>query len=67
MWDSGNFISWYNACNIVYPLHRPVAGSSEHGTELSGSIKDGEFLEQLSPLSAPQDRHRCMELLSYIR
>jgi hypothetical protein len=29
-------------------IRRPVMSSSEHGTEPSGSIKDGKFPEKLS-------------------
>jgi hypothetical protein len=31
--------------------YRPVAGSYEHGNELTGSIKGGELLDQLHEIS----------------
>jgi hypothetical protein len=39
-----------------------VAGSCEHGNEPSGSIKCGEFLEQLSVLLVSQEGLCSMEL-----
>jgi hypothetical protein len=41
-----------------------VAGSCGHGDELSGSIKCGEFLDQLSILLASQEGLCSMELVS---
>jgi hypothetical protein len=46
-------------------LRSPEAGSCEHGDEPSGSIKDGEFPDQLSVLSASQEGLCSMELLLY--
>jgi hypothetical protein len=40
-----------------------VAGSCEHGNEPPGSIKCGEFLNQLSVLSASQEGLYSMELV----
>jgi hypothetical protein len=41
-----------------------VAGSSEHGNEPSGSIKCGEFRDELSVLLASQGGLCSMELVS---
>jgi hypothetical protein len=41
-----------------------VVGSCEHGNQPSGSIKDGEFLDQLSVLLASQRGLCSMELVS---
>jgi hypothetical protein len=41
-----------------------VAGSCEHGNELSGSIKFGVFLDWLSVLLASQEGLCFMELVS---
>jgi hypothetical protein len=41
-----------------------VEGSCEHGNELSGSIKCGEFLDQLSVLLASEEGLCSMELVS---
>jgi hypothetical protein len=43
-----------------------VVGSCEQGSDPSGSIKDGEFLDQLSVLLTPQEGLCSMELDSYI-
>jgi hypothetical protein len=41
-------------------------GTGEHGNEPSGSMKDGEFLDQLSVLLAPQDELCSMELVGTV-
>jgi hypothetical protein len=41
-----------------------MAGSCEHGSEPSGSIKGGELLDQLSVLSVPQKGLYSMEFTS---
>jgi hypothetical protein len=41
----------------------PVAGSSEHGNEPSGSIIGREFLDYLSLLSASQEELCSMDFL----
>jgi hypothetical protein len=43
-----------------------VAGSCEHGDEPSGSIKCGEFPDQLSVLLASQEGLCSMELVIYL-
>jgi hypothetical protein len=43
-----------------------VASSCEHGDEPSGSIKCGEFLDQLSVLLASQEGLCSMELVSCV-
>jgi hypothetical protein len=40
-----------------------VASSCEHGNEFSGSIKCGEFFDQLSVLVASQEGLYSMELV----
>jgi hypothetical protein len=40
-----------------------VAGPCEHGNEPSGSVKGGEYLDQLNAL-ASQEGHYSMELAS---
>jgi hypothetical protein len=42
-----------------------VASSCEHGDEPSGSIKCGEFLDQLSVLLASQEGLCSMDLVSW--
>jgi hypothetical protein len=44
-----------------------VAGSYEHGTEPSGSIKCGEFLDQLSVLLAFQEGLCSMEIVNVLK
>jgi hypothetical protein len=43
----------------------PLAGSHQHGIEYLGSIKNGQFLDKLSDLSACQEGLCSMELVSY--
>jgi hypothetical protein len=42
-----------------------VAGSCEHDDEPSGSIKSGEYLDQLRCLIAPEHAFCFMELVSF--
>jgi hypothetical protein len=43
-----------------------MAGSCEHGNELSGYIKCGEFLDWLSVFLASQEGLCSMELVSWL-
>jgi hypothetical protein len=42
-----------------------VAGSCEHSSEPSGSVKGGEFLDSLSVLLVSQEGLCSMDLVSY--
>jgi len=44
---------------------KTMAGSCEDGNEPSGSIKNGEFPDQLSEILGFQGL-RCMELVTYL-
>jgi hypothetical protein len=54
---------WWKGVEWIHLAQGSVAGSFGHGNEPSGSIKGGDFLDQLSGLSACQEGHRSMGLV----